>query len=121
MTKSILVVDDEPTMVFALAQLMKAEGYRVKTASNGQDALACTLADHPNLILLDSSLPDRDGYDVCQTIRKQANSADITIIMMNTSSRPIALEKGRACGANGALTKPFSLATAAKTIKDHLE
>ncbi|SFO52308.1 Response regulator receiver domain-containing protein [Cohaesibacter marisflavi] len=120
MTKSILVVDDEPTMAFALEQLMKAEGYQVTTASSGQSALDCARKDHPNLILLDSSLPDRDGYDICQTIRKDGANEDVTIIMMNTSSRPIELEKGRACGANGALTKPFSLATAAKTIKDYL-
>nr|WP_321456009.1 response regulator [uncultured Cohaesibacter sp.] len=121
MPKSILVVDDEPPIALALEQLMKAEGYEVKTANTGHDALACTNTACPDLILLDTSLPDRDGYDICQTIRKEATNSDVKIVMMNTSTRQIEFEKGLACGANGALTKPFSLGTAAQTIKDLLK
>nr|WP_321460674.1 response regulator [uncultured Cohaesibacter sp.] len=117
MTKSILVVDDEASITFALEQLMKAEGYSVQTASSGQQALALNLEKHPDLILLDTSLPDRDGYDICQTIRKDAACEHVKIIMMNASSRQIELEKGLACGANSALTKPFSLGSVMQTVK----
>ena len=117
MTKSILVVDDEPSLSFALEHLMKAQGYAVAVARSGREALECTSKTHPDLILLDSSLPDRDGYDVCQTIRSDAVSGDVKIILMNTSSRQIELEKGLACGANSALTKPFPLDTLVQTVK----
>lgn len=121
MTKSILVVDDEASIAFALEHLMRAEGYAVETARTGHDAIDCACHHHPDLILLDTSLPDRDGYDICQTIRADPANRDVKIVMMNASSREIEAEKGLAVGANGSLTKPFSLHAVARCVKDLLE
>ena len=120
MTKSILVVDDEASISFALEHLMKAEGYDVDTACDGIKAIDQATRQQPDLILLDVSLPDRDGYDVCQTLRTAPDTRNVKIIMMSARSRDIEMEKGLAMGADAYLVKPFSLGTVAKTVKDML-
>ncbi|WP_319530032.1 response regulator [uncultured Cohaesibacter sp.] len=82
MAKSILVVDDEASIAFALEHLMKAEGYDVTVAKDGDMAISEATARHPDLILLDISLPGRDGYDVCQTLRAEPGTHDVKIVMM---------------------------------------
>lgn len=121
MTKSILVVDDETSISFALEHLMKAEGYAVHTANDGNQALDSVAQTHPDLILLDVSLPGRDGYDICQTLRASTDSPDVKIVMMSARSRDIEIEKGLALGANAYLTKPFSMGAVAKTVRDMLD
>lgn len=120
MTKSILVVDDETSISFALEHLMKAEGYDVSTVGDGTQAIDTVSQTHPDLILLDITLPGRDGYEVCQTIRASSKASDVKIIMMSARSRDIEIEKGLAMGANAYLTKPFSLGTVAQTVRDVL-
>lgn len=120
MTKSILVVDDEKAISFALEHLMKAEGYNVNTVDDGLCAIDTINQTHPDLILLDVTLPGRDGYEVCQTIRASAQTRDVKIVMMSARSRDIEIEKGLAMGANAYLTKPFSLASIAQTVRDIL-
>lgn len=121
MTKSILVVDDETSISFALEHLMKAEGYDVSTVGDGSTAIDTVCKNHPDLILLDVSLPGRDGYEVCQTLRADAQTSDVKIVMMSARSRDIEIEKGLAMGANAYLTKPFTLANVAKTVRDMLD
>lgn len=121
MTKSILVVDDETSISFALEHLMKAEGYDVCTVGDGNSAIDTVAENHPDLILLDVSLPGRDGYEVCQTLRSDAGTSDVKIVMMSARSRDIEIEKGLAMGANAYLTKPFTLANVAKTVRDMLD
>ncbi|WP_316860493.1 response regulator [uncultured Cohaesibacter sp.] len=121
MTKSVLVVDDEATFSFALEHLMKSEGYSVETAQCGKEAIDLVMERHPDLVLLDASLPDRDGYDVCQTIRSDQRSQDIKIVMMNAGSRDIEIEKGLSVGAHRCLSKPFSLQKVAQTVEELLK
>lgn len=121
MTKSILVVDDETSISFALEHLMKAEGYDVSTVGDGNTAIDTVTQSQPDLILLDVSLPGRDGYEVCQTLRADAGTSDVKIVMMSARSRDIEIEKGLAMGANAYLTKPFTLANVAKTVRDMLD
>ena len=121
MTKSILVVDDESAITFALSHLMKAEGYDVATASDGLEAIEQAESLHPDLILLDISLPGRNGFDVCQTIRSAPASAHVKIVMMSARSRDVEIEKGLALGANAYLTKPFSIQSVTQTVQDLLD
>lgn len=120
MTKSILVVDDETSINFALEHLMKSEGYDVATAHDGDEAISCVGQTHPDLILLDVSLPHKDGYEICQALRADAATQNIKIVMMSARSRDIEIEKGLAMGANAYLTKPFSLGTVTQTVRDIL-
>jgi DNA-binding response OmpR family regulator len=120
MTKSILVVDDETSINFALEHLMKSEGYEVVTAHDGNEAIDCVDQTHPDLILLDVSLPHKDGYEICQALRADITTQNIKIVMMSARSRDIEIEKGLAMGANAYLTKPFSLGTVTQTGSDIL-
>ncbi len=68
MAASVLVVDDEASIVLSLEFLMKQAGYRVRVANDGEAALAAIAEDPPDLVLLDAMMPKRDGFDVCETV-----------------------------------------------------
>jgi DNA-binding response OmpR family regulator len=106
--KSVLVVDDEPNILLSLQFLMKKAGYEVRTAKDGDEALAELANAAPDLVLLDVMMPKRDGFDVCQKIRSNPHWKDVRIIMLTARGRPIEREKGLALGADDYITKPFS-------------
>lgn len=108
MSRSVLVVDDEPNIVLSLEFIMKQAGFEVRVARGGDEALGAIEASPPDLVLLDVMMPDRDGYDVCQTIRANPAWKDIHIIMLTAKGRDIEREKGMALGADDYITKPFS-------------
>ncbi len=108
MTRSVLVVDDEPNIVLSLEFIMKQAGFEVRVARDGDEALGAIEASPPDLVLLDVMMPNRDGYDVCQTIRANPAWKGIYIIMLTAKGRDIEREKGMALGADDYVTKPFS-------------
>lgn len=120
MTKSVLVVDDEPNIVLSLEFLMTQAGYEVRIARDGNAALEAVVEKTPDLILLDLMIPGRDGYDVCQTLRRSEEWANIPIIMLTAKGREVEKEKGLALGANDYVTKPFSTAELTKRVKELL-
>ena len=108
MSASILVADDEPNIVLSLEFLLKQAGFRVRTVSDGEAALAAIAQEPPDLVLLDVMIPGRDGYAVCQAIRGNPAWRDIRIIMLTAKGGEIAREKGLSLGADEYMTKPFS-------------
>lgn len=108
MVKKVLIADDEPNIVTSLEFLMERNGYEVKVARNGEEALAFVGTFQPNLILLDVMMPLKSGFEVCQTIRENMAWNDIKIIMLTAKGREVEAEKGLALGANMYITKPFS-------------
>jgi len=120
MTKSVLVVDDEPNIVLSLEFLMTQAGYEVRIARDGNEALEAVVEKTPDLILLDLMIPGRDGYDVCQTLRRSEEWANIPIIMLTAKGREVEKEKGMALGANDYVTKPFSTAELTNRVKELL-
>tara|TARA_B100000315_G_scaffold219546_1_gene221551 strand:- start:203 stop:574 length:372 start_codon:yes stop_codon:yes gene_type:complete len=117
MTKSVLVVEDEPNIVLSLEFLIKQAGYEVRVASDGEEALKAIAERQPELILLDIMIPKRDGYDVCQTIRANPEWNDIHIIMLTAKGRDVEREKGLALGADDYITKPFSTRELSERVK----
>jgi DNA-binding response OmpR family regulator len=108
MTKRVLIVDDERNIVTALEFLMELNGYEVKTARDGEEALIYVVAFKPELILLDVMLPLRSGFEVLQKIRETIASHDIKIILLTAKGRDVEIDKGLALGADAYLTKPFA-------------
>lgn len=104
MAARVLIVDDEPNILATLGPLLRAQGYHVVTASNGQTALDRLEQDAVDLIVLDLGLPDIDGVDLCATIRGRS-TAPIVIL----SARGDEPDKVRAldAGADDYVTKPF--------------
>ena len=105
---SILIVDDEPNILLSLQFLMKKAGYDVRTARDGEQALAEIARAKPDLVLLDVMMPKLDGFTVCQRIRATPEWQDVRIIMLTARGRDVEREKGLALGADDYITKPFS-------------
>ncbi len=120
MTRSVLVVDDEPNIVLSLEFLIKQAGYEVRVARDGDAALKAIEERLPDLVLLDVMMPKRDGFDVCETIRANPVWKDVPIIMLTAKGRDIEREKGLALGADAYITKPFSTRDALDQIRQFL-
>ncbi|MCP5419120.1 MAG: response regulator [Gammaproteobacteria bacterium] len=120
MPHKILIVDDEPNIVLSLEFLMKQAGFQVRTASDGEAALASMQADCPDLVLLDVMMPRKNGYEVCQSIRGNADWKNTRIIMLTAKGRDVEREKGLALGADDYITKPFSTQEVVERVKELL-
>ena len=104
----ILVVDDEPSIVDAVATALRYEGYEVDEASNGRDALGVVMAREPDLIVLDWMLPDLEGIEVGRRLRAQGLKTAILFLTAKDATEN-KVEALRA-GGDDYVTKPFSLA-----------
>lgn len=102
----ILVVDDDPSIRAAVSEVLELEGYTVKTAANGQEALTLIEQSHPWLVILDLRMPVLDGWDVARVLK--ARGSDLRILVM-TAARD-ARRWAEEIGAAGYLAKPFDLA-----------
>jgi DNA-binding response OmpR family regulator len=105
---SVLIADDEPNILLSLQFLMKKTGYEVRTAKDGEEALAEISRAAPDLVLLDVMMPKIDGFSICERIRANPEWNDVRIIMLTARGRDIEREKGLALGADDYITKPFS-------------
>ena len=74
MSRKILIADDEPSIVAALEFLLQRDGYDVRVARDGEEALRLIEASHPDLVLLDVMMPQKSGYEVCARMRERTPS-----------------------------------------------
>lgn len=107
-SKTILIVDDELSILVPLQFLMEKEGYVAKLAQSGKEAIEKIHAIQPDLILLDIMLPDLDGYEIYQMIRHRREWESIRVIFLTAKNRDADIAKGLAMGADAYITKPFS-------------
>jgi len=105
--KTILVIDDEPHITLGLKDALEFEGFRVVTAGNGKDGAQLARQEHPHAILLDLMLPDVNGYQVCEDVRRF--DAFVPIIMLTAKSQEADKIRGLDAGADDYVTKPFSV------------
>lgn len=103
--KKILVVDDEPKIVDIVTLYLKKDGFLVKNAYNGREALKIFREWNPSLIILDLMMPEMTGEQTCEIIRKESN---VPIIMLTAKSDENERIKGLSIGADDYLIKPFS-------------
>jgi two-component system alkaline phosphatase synthesis response regulator PhoP len=103
--KKILVVDDEPKIVQLVRDYLEHAGFDVLAASNGENALAVSRSEKPDLIILDLGLPEMDGLDVTRSLRKDSL---VPILMLTARSEETDKLVGLELGADDYMTKPFS-------------
>ncbi|MFA6170641.1 MAG: response regulator transcription factor [Candidatus Margulisiibacteriota bacterium] len=115
--KEILVVDDEKDIVEAIEYNLKNEGYKVAKAFDGPSAVKMAKEKNPALILLDLMLPGMNGLDVCKTLKNNAATAAIPIIMLTARGEEADKVIGLELGADDYLTKPFSMRELTARIK----
>lgn len=108
MAKRILIADDEPNIVLSLEFLMQTSGYEVRTANDGEEALAALSEFRPDLVLLDVMMPKRNGYEICQWIRSNPALSGVKVVMLTAKGSDADLEKGLGLGADAYVTKPFA-------------
>lgn len=121
MTATVLIADDEPNILISLEFLLKREGYDVKLARDGQEAIDAIVAHRPDLVLLDVMMPRKTGFDVCQEVRALEAVKDIRILMLTAKGRDTDVAKGLALGANAYMTKPFSTKELVDKVRGLLE
>ena len=106
--KTILIADDDPTIVVSLQYLLEQAGYAVRVARDGQEALDAIEQSLPDLMLLDVMMPRLSGYDVCQRVRESPQWRRLRILMLTAKGGAVEARKGLALGADGYMTKPFA-------------
>ncbi|TMQ58353.1 MAG: response regulator [Candidatus Eisenbacteria bacterium] len=104
----ILVVDDEIYIVHILDFSLGMEGYEVVTALDGEQALERVKSEKPDLIVLDIMMPKLDGYEVCKSIKSNAATQHIPVILLSAKGRNVDQKLGFDVGADDYITKPFS-------------
>jgi DNA-binding response OmpR family regulator len=101
----VLVVDDEIRYIRAIEINLKASGYEVLSAMDGEGAIELTATEEPDLVLLDLRLPDMDGREVCRRIREFSS---VPVIMVTALAENMTMVEGLDTGADDYITKPFS-------------
>lgn len=114
---TILVVEDEPTLVDTLEYNLTRQGYAVSTASDGFKALELARSLRPELIVLDVMLPGLDGFEICRILRQEMSTP---ILMLTARDDEIDKVVGLEVGADDYLTKPFSMRELIARVKAHL-
>lgn len=104
---SILVVEDEESLLKLESILFTSKGYRVTGVRGGRDALLSIAGDRPDIVVLDLMLPDMDGFEVCRAIKQNPDTCDIPVVMLTAKKSSRDLEAGRSAGADAYITKPF--------------
>lgn len=107
-TDRVLVVDDEPEIVALVAYHLAKAGYRVATASSGQDAIDIARRERPALVVLDLMLPGMSGFEVLEMLRADDNTREVAVLMLTARREEVDRIRGLSLGADDYLTKPFS-------------
>jgi len=105
--RTVLIVEDDPTMLRGLEDNFKIKGYYVLTALDGKQGLETALRERPDLILLDIMLPELNGYEVCSHVREKG--LDMPIIMLTAKDQEADIVLGLNLGADDYVTKPFGI------------
>ena len=120
MKRKILVVDDESDILNLAKMILEKDGFQVITASDGVEGEIMAKLEKPDLILLDIVMPEKNGLEVCQTLKSRSDTKHIPIIIFSASGsrerRDVAIE----AGADDFLQKPFTMMGLTELVKKHL-
>ncbi|MBJ6764238.1 response regulator [Myxococcaceae bacterium JPH2] len=114
----VLVVDDDPDILEALSEILEAEGFEIRRARNGKEALERLEPDPPRLILLDLMMPVMDGWEFAHRMRQNPDVASIPLIVLS-ADRNVG-SKAADIGAVGHLAKPFELNDLLEMVRNSL-
>lgn len=103
--KTILLIEDEPTLQKTISEILIQEGYKMLNALDGEIGLQAALREKPDLILLDLILPKIDGFEVLENVRKNEATKNIPVIVLTNLENAAAVERALALGAQSYLVK----------------
>ena len=104
--RRVLVADDEPYILRSLTYILRKEGFDVREARTGREALEAVKADPPDLVFLDVMMPEVNGFEVCARIKVDPALSGVRIVMLTARGQD--QDRGREAGADLYMTKPFS-------------
>lgn len=117
----ILIVDDSPSTLQLLSEIFKKEGYSTRAALSGRLALQSLRTTIPDMVLLDITIPDISGYEICKAMKADESLKDIPVIFISGHSRNIDVVKGFSAGGVDFVAKPFEVNEVVARVKTHLE
>ncbi|MBC7814209.1 MAG: hybrid sensor histidine kinase/response regulator [Burkholderiales bacterium] len=120
MKKTVVIVDDTPENLRLLAQILSEQGYRVRSAPNGERAIATIQKERPDLILLDIVMPEMDGFEVCRWLKEDERFKDIPIIFISALNEVFDKVAAFSIGAVDYITKPFQIEEVLARVHTHL-
>lgn len=116
----ILLVEDEANIALALTFLMQRMGYEVIHIENGREALDKVAGMAPDLVLLDVTLPEVSGYEICQHIRQTPELDATRVLVLTARGADVERRKALALGADGFMSKPFETADLQARVSEML-
>ena len=105
---TVLLVEDEPAQREVLGYNLEADGFRVLTAGNGEEALMMVAETPPDIIVLDWMMPNVSGIEVCRQLKTRSETRGIPIIMLSARSEEVDRVRGLETGADDYVIKPYS-------------
>lgn len=118
--QTILLIDDDPFMLRLVREYLADFGFRLLTAQSGSDGCAQAMSTVPDLVLLDLSMPEVDGFEVCEWLKGDPKTADIPIIFFTCADAPEEKKRGFRLGAVDYITKPAEQGELIARITVHL-
>lgn len=121
MKDNILAVDDTPASLRLLTDILKDEGYEVRSAISGELALHAAVAHPPDLVLLDIRMPEMDGFEVCRRLKSDPATCAVPVIFVSAASETEEKLRGFEIGAVDYVTKPYQRDELMARVRTHLE
>jgi CheY-like chemotaxis protein len=106
--KKILIAEDERDIRDLIAFTLRFAGYEVLTANNGEEAVAMTQKELPDLVLTDVRMPKMTGYEACKLIKADPTTQHIPVVFLSAKGQEAEVQSGLAAGADEYLLKPFA-------------
>ncbi len=117
----ILIVDDEPDVLMVAETMLEHAGYETDVAKNGEECLEKLKEEKYDLILLDVMMPGDNGWEVCRKIKADEKTEDISVVMFTVRTSANSVAKGRECGADAQIDKPFGIDDLIGTVENVLK
>lgn len=116
----VLIVDDSPTEIVKLRQILNKHGYEVLTAENGEQGMEMVRAEHPDVVLMDIVMPGLNGFQATRQLSRDPSTSAVPVIIVTTKDQETDRLWGERQGAKGYLTKPVDGKLLIKTIESVL-
>lgn len=120
MKPTILIMEDDPSVMLPIVDLLEVEGYNVISADNGAKGVEMATEEEPDLIVSDIMMPEMNGLEVFEALQKDPHTAVIPFIFLSAKTDPADIRKGLGLGADDYLTKPFEPEDLLKSIEVRL-
>ncbi len=117
MSRTVLQIDDEPSISTALKIRLNAAGFEVVSATDGRSGLEAARLHQPDVILLDIRMPEMDGFEVCRRLKSDTTLADVPVVFLSANVKDEAREQGREVGGSAFVSKPYNARDLLRTIQ----